>query len=62
MPLFKKKNTKIPKLSKKNLITLDGKHREFISEFNRDKLINIPKLKAEKQGLKEKLENSKNIE
>jgi len=62
MPLFKKKNTKIPKLSKKNLITLDGKHREFISEFNRDKLINIPKLKAEKQSLKEKLENSKNIE
>jgi hypothetical protein len=62
MPLFKKKNTKIPKLSKKNLITLDGKHREFISEFNRDKLINIPKLKAERQSLKEKLENSKNIE
>ena len=34
-------------------MTLDGKHKEFISEFNRDETEVIPKLKTEIQLLKQ---------
>jgi hypothetical protein len=62
MPIFKKKNIKIPILNKKKLITLDGTHREFMNEFNRDEVINIPQLKTERKKWKEKLQNTENIE
>ena len=63
MPVFKQKNTKIlPKLSKKNSITLDGTHRNFINEFNKDEFDKIPKMKIERKELREKLENTTNID
>ena len=62
MPIFKQKNTKIPKLCKKKSITLDGTHRDFINEFKRDEIDKIPKLKAERKEWKEKLKNVESLE
>ena len=56
MPSFKPKTTKKIKINKKNSTTLDGKHREFVNEFNKDKFDNIPNLKLERQTLRLKLE------
>jgi hypothetical protein len=53
---FKPKTTKKIKVSKKNSTTLDGKHKEFINDFNRDEKDVIPKLKSERAALKEKLQ------
>jgi len=53
MPSFKPKTTKKFKISKKNTITLDGKHKEFINEFHKDDHDNIPKLKLEKENIKQ---------
>ena len=55
MPSFKptKPNTKIK--SKKTCVTLDNKHKEFLNEFTKDELDNIPKLKLEKRNLISKL-------
>jgi hypothetical protein len=61
---FKPKTTKKIKVNKKNSTTLDGKHREFINDFNKDELDRIPKLKGERFDLREKLnenETSKNM-
>lgn len=58
MPSFKPKNTKkIKFLNKKNSITIDGKHKEFLSEFSKDENYRIPELNIEKQKLKKQLEN-----
>ena len=48
MPSFKPKTTKKIKVNKKSIVTLDGKHNEFINEFNKDEQDKIPKLKNEK--------------
>lgn len=55
MPSFKMKPAKNIKVSKKNSTTLDGKHREFINEFNKDEHDKLPKLKQEKEELLQKL-------
>jgi hypothetical protein len=57
MPSFKPKPIKKIKYNKKNSITLDGKHKEFMNEFSRDDYELIPKLKAERKLLQTKLEN-----
>ena len=59
MPSFKPKPVKKIKISKKNSTTLDGKHREFINEFNKDETDKIPKLKQEKEELCKKIETNK---
>ena len=58
MPNFKPKNTKQIKITKKNAVTIDGKHREFLNEFDKDKNEEIPKLIEKKESLKKKLEKS----
>lgn len=55
MPSFKPKNVKKIKIQKKNLVTLDNKHKEFLNEFERDENANIPILKEEKSNLKKKI-------
>ena len=57
MPIFKPKTIKNIKLNKKSSTTLDGKHSEFLSEFANNEKERIPKLKKERNRLKEKLEN-----
>jgi hypothetical protein len=52
---FKPKTTKKFKVSKKNSTTLDGKHREFINDFNKDEQDRIPNLKFERAQLRENL-------
>jgi len=52
-----KPNTKI-KCNKKSCITLDNKHKEFLNEFLKDEIDNIPKLKLEKKTLKDKINNA----
>ena len=52
---FKPKTTKKIKVNKKNSITLDGKHKEFINEFVKDEYDTIPDLKIEKEQLKQKM-------
>ena len=58
MPTFKPKNTKQIKITKKNAITIDGKHREFLNEFDKDEKEEIPKLIQKKELLKKNLEKS----
>ena len=55
MNSFKPKTNKNIKINKKNITTLDGKHKEFINEFTINDLDNIPKLLAEKEELKQKI-------
>lgn len=57
MPSFKPKTIKKIKISKKNSTTLDGKHKEFISEFSKDE-DRLKELKMEKCILKKQLQNS----
>lgn len=52
---FKPKTTKKIKVNKKNSTTLDGKHREFLNDFNKDHQDRIPKLKSEREDLRESL-------
>ena len=59
MPSFKPKTVKKIKVNKKNSTTLDGKHREFVNEFNKDENDRIPKLKEEKALIKAILEKVK---
>jgi hypothetical protein len=61
MPSFKPKNVKKIKIQKKNLVTLDNKHKEFLNEFERDETDNIPNLKEEKNNLKLQLLNEKGL-
>jgi hypothetical protein len=58
MPSFKPKTIKKIKINKKMSTTLDGKHKEFINEFNKNENENIPKLKKEKNEIKLLLENN----
>ena len=55
MPNFKPKNTKQIKITKKNAITIDGKHREFLNEFDKDENEEIPKLIEKKELLKKRI-------
>lgn len=56
MPSFKPKTNKKIRVCKKYSTTLDGKHNEYLSEFNKDDLYTIPQLKEEKYSLKTQLE------
>jgi uncharacterized small protein (DUF1192 family) len=56
MPSFKPKTNKKIRVCKKYSTTLDGKHKEFVNEFNRDELFTVPKLKEERYSLKKQLE------
>jgi hypothetical protein len=58
MPSFKPKTNKKISYNKKNAITLDNKHKEFINEFNKDEKDKIPQLQYQKKNLKESLKNS----
>jgi hypothetical protein len=58
MPIFKPKTNKKIKFNKKNSITLDNKHKEFLNEFSKDENNRLPELKNEKNKLKKELENS----
>jgi hypothetical protein len=55
MPSFKPKSNKKINVNKKNTITLDGKHKEFLNEFTNDEKDRIPNLKEEKKLLQDKL-------
>ena len=54
---FKPKNIKKFKVNRKNSTTLDGKHKEFVSEFNKDSRERIPNLKKHKLELQQKIDN-----
>jgi len=58
MPSFKPKTIKKIKVNKKNSTTLDGKHREFVNEFNKDENDKIPRLKKEKMEIKSIIEKN----
>ena len=58
MPSFKPKTNKKISYNKKNAITLDNKHKEFINEFNKDEKDKIPQLQQQKKNLKEGLKNA----
>ena len=57
MPSFNPKTNKKISYNKKNAITLDNKHKEFMNEFNKDEKDKIPELQKEKNTLKENLKN-----
>lgn len=61
MPSFKPKNEKKIKVNRKNAVTLDGKHKEFINEFMKDEYNTIPELIAEKKALKRTLEDDESL-
>jgi hypothetical protein len=62
MPNFKPRSNKKLKFNKKNSITLDIKHKEFLNQFSKDEQNIIPYLKIERQELREKLkDNTDNI-
>ena len=56
MPTFKPKNIKKILISKKNITTLDGKHKEIIDSFTEDKE-KLPKLINQKREILLKLKN-----
>jgi hypothetical protein len=58
MPSFKPKTVKKIKVNKKTSTTLDGKHKEFVNEFNKDENDKIPRLKLEKMQIKNILEKN----
>ncbi len=58
MPSFKPKTAKKIKYNKKNAITLDGKHNEFMTEFSKDDYDRIPQLQAERKQLQKSLDFS----
>jgi hypothetical protein len=51
---FKPKTTKKIKINKRNAITLDGKHREYLNEFIKDDVDRIPELKIERDNLQKR--------
>jgi hypothetical protein len=55
MPNFKPKSIKKIKFNKKTAVTLDTKHKEFLTEFTNDETDIIPDLKTERQELKARL-------
>ena len=65
MPSFKPKSNKKIRVCKKYTTTLDGKHKEFVNEFDKNEFDTIPKLKQEKVELQKKikpLDKTANIE
>ena len=56
MPTFKPKNIKNILVSKNNITTLDGKHKEIIDKFELDKK-QLPLLLSEKREISLKLKN-----
>ena len=56
MPSFKPKSNKKIRVCKKYTTTLDGKHKEFINEFDKNEFDTIPKLKHERANLKKEIE------
>jgi hypothetical protein len=61
MPSFKPKSIKKIKFNKKNAITLDNKHKEFINEFAKDEINRIPELQDERSKIKEQILNTKEM-
>ena len=57
MPAFKPKNIKKIIISKKNITTLDGKHKEIIDSFNNDKEEQLPILREEKKRICSRLKD-----
>jgi len=57
MPVFKPKNIKKVVIPKKNITTLDSKHKEIINEFDNNKVVILPELEIEKKELCLKLKN-----
>jgi hypothetical protein len=55
MPSFKPKTNKKIKYNKKNAVTLDNKHKEFINEFAKDENNRIPELQNEKLQINKQL-------
>lgn len=60
MPSFKPKTIKKIKYNKKNAVTLDSKHKEFINEFAKDETNRIPELQNERKEIKIALNNLQN--
>ena len=60
MPSFKPKSMKKIKYNKKNTVTLDSKHKEFINEFAKDENNRIPELQNEKLKIKKSLNEIEN--
>jgi len=58
MPSFKPKTVKKIKINKKSSTTLDGKHNEFITQFDMDEKSKIPKLKKERKSMRLQLEEN----
>ena len=56
MPSFKPKSNKKFRVCKKYTTTLDGKHKEFINEFDKNEFDTIPTLKLERTDLKKQVE------
>ena len=46
---FKPKTTKTITVTKKNFATLDGKHSEFINEFEYNETTHLPNLQKQKE-------------
>jgi len=59
MPSFIPKNAKKIKVNRKNMTTIDGKHKDFLGEFENDEKETIPKLLNERELLKKKIINQK---
>jgi hypothetical protein len=59
MPSFKPKANKKIKVCKRYSTTLDGKHKEIMTDFSKDEFDIIPRLKEEKQTLIDDLNNPK---
>ena len=57
MPSFKPKTIKKIVLSKKNITTIDSKHKEIVDMINKDKEETLPLLMNEKRDLKNKIQN-----
>ena len=57
MPNFKPKSIKKIKFNKKTAVTLDTKHKEFLTEFTHDETDIIPDLKVERQELRARLQS-----
>jgi hypothetical protein len=62
MPSFKIKPVKKIKINKKSITTLDGKHCEFVNEFNKDETYKIPKLRKECDELTKRLNTTEKDE
>jgi hypothetical protein len=56
MPSFKPKPSKKIVINKKDVVTLDEKHREFMNHFSFDENVTIPKLRKYRKHLKKKLD------